>query len=151
MLPKLGRYEPIRKIAAGGMATVYLGRVVGEGGFERLVALKVMHPHIASDPDFVAMFLDEARLAARIRHNNVVSTIDIQKTEEAMFLVMEYVDGPTLQELRKHLKTRNERVPVGLVLRVFIDILSGLHEAHELCDNAGRPLHLVHRDVSPHN
>jgi serine/threonine-protein kinase len=151
MLPKLGRYEPIRKIAAGGMATVYLGRVVGEGGFERLVALKVMHPHIASDPDFVAMFLDEARLAARIRHNNVVSTIDIQKTDAAMFLVMEYVDGPTLQELRKHLKTRAERVPVGIVLRVFIDILSGLHEAHELRDNAGKPFHLVHRDVSPHN
>jgi eukaryotic-like serine/threonine-protein kinase len=151
MLPKLGRYEPIRKIAAGGMATVYLGRVVGEGGFERLVALKVMHAHIASDPDFVAMFLDEARLAARIRHNNVVSTIDIQKTEEAMFLVMEYVDGPTLQELRKHLKARSARVPVGVAVRVFVDILGGLHEAHELGDKDGQPLNLIHRDVSPHN
>jgi serine/threonine-protein kinase len=133
------------------MATVYLGRVVGEGGFERLVALKVMHPHIASDPDFVGMFLDEARLAARIRHPNVVATIDIQKTDEAMFLVMDYVDGPTLQEIRKHLKSREERVPLGIALRFFIDILNGLQEAHELCDKDGTPLQLVHRDVSPHN
>ncbi len=151
MLPKLGRYETLSKIAAGGMATVYLGRVVGEGGFERLVALKVMHPHIASDPDFVGMFLDEARLAARIRHPNVVATIDIQKTEDAMFIVMDYVDGPTLQEVRKHLKSREERVPIGIALRFFIDILNGLQEAHELCDKDGSALNLVHRDVSPHN
>ncbi len=151
MLPKLGRYETLKKIASGGMATVYLGRVVGEGGFERLVALKVMHPHIASDPDFVGMFLDEARLAALIRHPNVVATIDIQKTSEAMFIVMDYVDGPTLQEVRKHLRSRDERVPIGIALRFFIDILNGLQEAHELRDADGKPLNLVHRDVSPHN
>lgn len=151
MLARYGRYEALRKIASGGMATVYLGRVSGEGGFERLVALKVMHPHIANDPDFVSMFLDEARLAAQIRHPNVVATIDIQKTEEAMFLVMDFVDGPTLQDIRKHLKGRGERVPVEMALRIFIDVLSGLQEAHDLHDKNDQPLNLVHRDVSPHN
>jgi serine/threonine-protein kinase len=133
------------------MATVYLGRIVGEGGFERLVALKLMHPHIANDPDFVGMFLDEARLAARIRHPNVVGTIDIQKTSDSLFIVMEYVDGPTLQEIRKHLKTKNEQIPLGVTIRIFLDILNGLQEAHELEDDDGHMLNLVHRDVSPHN
>jgi len=151
MLARYGRYETLSKIASGGMATVYLGRVSGEGGFERLVALKVMHPHIASDPDFVSMFLDEARLAAQIRHPNVVATIDIQKTDEAMFLVMDYVDGPTLQDIRKHLKGRGERIPVEIAIRVFVDVLSGLQEAHDLQDKNDQPLNLVHRDVSPHN
>ena len=151
MLPKLGRYETLSKIASGGMATVYLGRVRGEGGFERLVALKLMHPHIANDPDFVAMFLDEARLAARIRHPNVVSTIDIQKTEDSLFIVMDYVDGPTLQEIRKHLKTKSEQIPLGVTVRIFVDILNGLQEAHDLENAQGSPLNLVHRDVSPHN
>ena len=151
MLPKLGRYETLSKIASGGMATVYLGRVVGEGGFERLVALKLMHPHIANDPDFVGMFLDEARLAAKIRHPNVVGTIDIQKTKDSLFIVMDYVDGPTLQEIRKHLKRRGEQIPLGVTIRIILDILNGLQEAHDLEDDEGKPLNLVHRDVSPHN
>src|SRR5690606_10305114 len=130
MLERYGRYEALRKIASGGMATVYLGRVSGEGGFERLVALKVMHPHIAGDPEFVAMFLDEARLAAQIRHPNVVATIDIQKTPDATFLVMDYVDGPSLQEVRKHLKEQRQRLPIEIALRIFIDVLNGLQEAH---------------------
>src|SRR5690348_15149119 len=83
------RYETLRVIASGGMATVHLGRALGAGGFERLVAIKVMHPHLASEPEFVAMFLDEARLAARIRHPNVVSTLDVQADTEGVFLVMD--------------------------------------------------------------
>src|SRR5690606_6943293 len=120
---RLGRYEILREIAQGGMAAVYLGRVVGEGGFERLVALKVMHAHIARDPDFVAMFLDEARLAAKIRHPNVVPTLDIQKTDDGMFLVMEYVDGPALQDLRRVLKRQRQRLPVDIAVRIVIDML----------------------------
>src|SRR5262245_47306701 len=93
VVAQLGRYELLRPIASGGMATVYLGRVSGEGGFERLVAVKLMHAHIASQPQFVSMFLDEARLAARIRHPNVVPYLAVERSPEGLFLVMEFVEG----------------------------------------------------------
>ncbi|MEZ4447431.1 MAG: serine/threonine-protein kinase [Polyangiaceae bacterium] len=150
MAIRLGRYEMLDTIASGGMATVYLGRSLGEGGFERLLAIKVMHPHIAEDEDFRGMFLDEARLAAKIRHPNVVAVTDVQRADNQLFLVMDYVDGPSLHELRKAFRKRNQPIPVGIALRIFVDTLSGLHAAHELEEN-GRPLNLVHRDVSPQN
>src|SRR5690349_622634 len=96
MRVRFGRYETLRPIAAGGMASVHLGRALGAGGFERFVAIKAMHPGIAADPGFVAMFLDEGRLAAQIRHPNVVATIDVQEGPNGLFLVMEYVEGPSL-------------------------------------------------------
>ncbi len=157
---RFGRYETLRVIASGGMATVYLSRALGEGGFERLVAIKVMHPHIAADPDFQAMFLDEARLAARIRHPNVVGVLDVEKTParggpnpepEGMFIVMEYVDGPSLHQLRRGFRKHATTLPLGICLRIFVDVLTGLHAAHELEDAHGQRLHLVHRDVSPQN
>ncbi|WP_437587149.1 protein kinase domain-containing protein [Sorangium sp. So ce1000] len=144
-----GRYESLRAIASGGMATVYLGRALGAGGFERLVALKMMHPHIAAEPDFVAMFLDEARLAARVRHPNVVATFDL--VEDPLFLVMEYIEGPSLHLLLRTCARAKRPVPLGIVLRVFLDVLAGLHAAHELTGSEGEPLNLVHRDVSPQN
>ena len=147
----LGRYELLGEIAAGGMAKVYLGRVVGEGGFEREVAVKVMHEHLAGDPEFVGMFLDEARLAARIRHPNVVPTVDVQKTEQAMFLVMDFIEGLSLAGLLKQLKKRGEMLPLDIAVRVLMDTLQGLHAAHELTDRDGKTLNLVHRDVSPAN
>jgi serine/threonine protein kinase len=147
----LGRYELVRPIAKGGMATVYLARVVGEGGFERLVALKLMHPHIANDPDFVSMFLDEARLAARIRHPNVVPTLAVERSNDGLFLVMEFVDGHPLQGVIRTLARERRTFPTDIALRVMIDTLEGLHAAHELADENGEPLRLVHRDVSPHN
>ncbi|MBI4952872.1 MAG: protein kinase, partial [Myxococcales bacterium] len=143
-----GRYEVLTPIASGGMATVHLGRALGVGGFERLVAIKVMHPHIAAEADFINMFLDEARLAARIRHPNVVATLDVQ-ADDGLFIVMEYVDGPSLQALRKALRKRV--VPFEVATRILVDSLAGLHAAHELCDDAGAPLNLVHRDMSPAN
>ncbi len=149
---RLGRYETTERLAAGGMATVYLGRAMGEGGFERLVAIKVMHEHVASEPDFRSMFLDEARLAARIRHPNVVAVIDIQRTpQDQLFLVMDFVDGPSLFQLRKKLADLGQKLPIDVTLRIFIDTLSGLHAAHELTGPDGALLHLVHRDVSPQN
>src|SRR5580658_8364648 len=89
----LGRYLLFREIASGGMATVHIGRLNGPAGFARTVAIKQLHPQYAKDPDFVAMFLDEARLAARIRHPNVVSTLDVVATDGQIFLVMDYVQG----------------------------------------------------------
>src|SRR5690606_23874487 len=97
---RLGRYEVLTMLASGGMATVYVARAQGVAGFERLVAIKVLHPHLAHDEDFISMFLDEARLAARIRHPNVVPTLDISDTEgDGYFLVMEYIEGDHLGAL----------------------------------------------------
>lgn len=146
-----GRYEALKAIASGGMGTVYLGRAVGVGGFERLVAIKLMHRHYVDEPEFVGMFLDEARLAALVRHPNVVATIDVQDGKDGLFLVMEYVEGPALKALRRPLWKRDERSPLPITLRLFIDVLAGLHAAHEQRGKDGNPLRLVHRDVSPPN
>jgi serine/threonine-protein kinase len=151
MVLRGGRYETIGRIASGGMATVHLGRAIGPGGFERLVAIKTMHEHLASDPEFVAMFLDEARLAARIHHPNVVATLDVGEDEQGIFLVMEYVEGPALSELLRAERRQGRRLPYDIALRILLDMLAGLHVAHELRGASGEPLHLVHRDVSPHN
>ncbi len=146
-----GRYQTLRRIAAGGMATVSLARVTGEGGFERLVAIKQMHPHLADDEEFVAMFLDEARLSAGIRHPNVVGVLDLDRGADGLYLVMEYIDGPTLgQVIRRH-RDAGQSIPLPIVLRIFLDLLSGLQAAHELRDATGAPLAIVHRDVSPGN
>lgn len=149
-LKKYGRYETLHRIASGGMASVYLGRHVGAGGFERLVAIKVMHDHIAEDPSFSTMFLDEARLAAKIRHPNVVPTLDV--ADDGRYIVMEYVEGASLQAiLVARANKKQGPIPLPIALRIFLDALAGLHAAHELRDQAGKPLKLVHRDVSPHN
>jgi serine/threonine-protein kinase len=133
------------------MASVYLGRALGVGGFERVVAIKVMHPDLAADPAFVAMFLDEARLAARVRHPNVVATLDIQESGKGLFLVMEYVEGPSLSAVRRALSQRGETLPLGIALRIMLDALLGLHAAHEQIGADGEPLHIVHRDATPQN
>ncbi|MFO0549184.1 MAG: serine/threonine-protein kinase [Polyangiaceae bacterium] len=147
-MTRAGRYEMVSIIASGGMATVYRGRVSGARGFERDVAVKVMHPHLARDPHFVAMFLDEARLAAAIKHPNVVPTIDVAEDAEGLMLVMELIDGAGLHSIRKDLL---KTMPIGVALRIELDLLAGLHAAHELCDREGKPLSIIHRDVSPHN
>jgi len=133
------------------MATVYFGHAKGVGGFERRVAIKVMHPHIAGEPEFVDMFLDEARLAAQIHHPNVVSTLDVQTGEDGLFLVMDYVEGTSLRQVLRRLRKQGERLPIGVTVAIALDTLAGLHAAHELSDTKGEPLNLVHRDVSPHN
>jgi serine/threonine-protein kinase len=133
------------------MATVYLAKAVGQGGFERQVAVKVMHPHIAHDPDSVRMFLDEARLAALIDHPNVVPTLDVQTDGGETFMAMAYVDGASLQAVLRQLGETGEAMDIGVALRIAIDFLTGLHAAHELVGSHGAPLHIVHRDVSPHN
>ncbi len=146
----LGRYELLHEIASGGMATVYLGRARGAAGFERVVAIKVCHPHLRGDEEFATMFLDEARLAARIHHPNVVGTLDVGD-DETLYLVMEYVEGDRLSGLIKAAAKKGTGVPVEIGARLMIDALSGLHAAHELTDPQGRPLQIVHRDVSPQN
>jgi serine/threonine-protein kinase len=148
---EVGRYAIFDRIAAGGMAAVHLARLVGQGGFARTVAVKRLHPQFAIDPEFVAMFLDEARLAARIRHPNVVSTLDIVAGHSELFLVMEYVEGESLATLLRSVTERGERVPVGIAAGIMVQVLHGLHAAHEAKNDHGEPLDLVHRDVSPQN
>jgi serine/threonine-protein kinase len=146
-----GRYTLLGEIASGGMATVHIGRLAGEGGFARMFAIKCMHKHLADDPEFRAMFLDEARLAARIQHPNVVATIDVGTSDEGMFLVTEYIAGESLAWLERAAAARGAKIEIGVALRIVADALSGLHAAHTATDEGGGPLSIVHRDVSPQN
>jgi serine/threonine protein kinase len=147
----VGRYALYGEIAAGGMATVHYGRLTGPVGFSRTVAIKRLHPQFAKDPEFVSMFLDEARLAARIRHPNVVQTVDVVALEGELFLVMDYVQGESLGRLLRAARTKNERLPLPVVSAIVCGALHGLHAAHEATDEHGEPLGIVHRDVSPQN
>jgi serine/threonine-protein kinase len=149
---RLGRYEVLAQLASGGMATVYVARARGVAGFERLVAIKVLHPHLAHDDEFISMFLDEARLAARIRHPNVVPTLDISDSQgDGYFLVMEYVEGDHFGSLLREAARAGTNVPPNVALRVVVDALEGLGAAHALAGADGQPLGIVHRDISPHN
>lgn len=147
----LERYALFGALASGGMATVHLGRLLGAAGFSRTVAIKRLHEQFASDPDFVAAFLDEARLAARIRHPNVVPTLDVVATGGRLFLVMEYVEGESLSRLLKTMLRSDMLMPMPIAAAIMVGALSGLHAAHEACSEKGEPLMLVHRDVSPQN
>jgi serine/threonine-protein kinase len=150
--PRLDRYELIAELAAGGMATVYLARLGGAGGFQRFVAIKRMHPHLAHEPEFMEMFLDEARLAAGIHHPNVVPILEIGESGGGeQYLVMEYIEGDTLGNLRAAARKMGERLSMAVTCRLLLDSLQGLHAAHELRDEGGRLLDVVHRDVSPQN
>ncbi len=147
----VGRYCIHAEIAHGGMATVHLGRLMGPVGFSRTVAIKRLHAGFAKDPEFVAMFMDEARLAARVQHPNVVSIIDVVAEQGELMLVMEYVQGESLSRLLRASRDQNERVAPKIAVKIMIDLLSGLHAAHEARNERGQSLGLVHRDVSPQN
>ncbi len=145
------RYELVSELATGGMATVYLGRLRGPHGFARTVAVKVMHPQYAKDPSFHEMFLDEARLTARIRHPNVVPTLDIVSDRGELLIVMEYVEGESLSSLLRACRSAEKRIPAPIVSALLHDVLSGLHAAHETKGEDGESLGIIHRDVSPQN
>jgi serine/threonine-protein kinase len=146
-----GRYVIGEEIAAGGMATVHLGRMLGDAGFARTVAIKRLHPQYAKDPDFAAMLLDEGRLASRIQHVNVVPTLDVVASGGDLFMVMEYVHGEPLHKLLRAVVRARSRIPPRLAAGIVAGALRGLHAAHEARDAHGRLLGVVHRDVSPQN
>jgi eukaryotic-like serine/threonine-protein kinase len=145
----IGRHVLHAKLASGGMATVHLGRLMGQVGFARTVAIKRLHQNFARDPEFVSMFLDEARVAARVRHACVVPVLDVEAGDGELFLVMEYVHGESLSSLMRLLG--GQPVPPAIAARIAADVLSGLHAAHNAKTERGEPLHIVHRDVSPQN
>jgi eukaryotic-like serine/threonine-protein kinase len=147
----LGRYVVFDEFASGGMASVHLGRMQGPVGFSRTIAVKRLHPQFARDRAFAKMFVDEARLASRIRHPNVVSTLDVVLAEKEVCLVLEYVHGLPLSALLEAARAKKQQVPVGVALNIMLGTLSGLHAAHTALSDAGEPLGIVHRDVSPQN
>ncbi len=148
---RLDRYELIGELASGGMATVYLARLAGVGGFQRFVAIKRLHPHLANEEEFIEMFLDEARLAAGIHHPHVVPILEVGQTENGYYLVMEYIEGDTLARIVARALSGGQNVPRSILLRIILDTLAGLHAAHELNDAHGESVNLIHRDCSPQN
>lgn len=152
---KIGRYRIFSKLAAGGMATVYLARSENEAGFEKIVALKVIHDHLAGEKSFVDMFLDEARIAANINHPNVCTVFDFGVDKGIYYLAMEYLLGEPLGRIIRTIAKRQKKEEVKelpwYLARVLADACEGLHAAHELTDATGRHLGVVHRDVSPEN
>lgn len=148
---KLDRYEIVRAVAQGGMGAVWLGRLGGKHGFEKLVALKTILPVYAADRRFHDMFLDEARISQRLVHANVAQILDLGEHAGTTFIVFEWVEGSSLETICRTCQLRDEPLPLTVLLRVIADACAGLHAAHELTDDAGEPLQVVHRDVTPDN
>ncbi|WP_437616871.1 serine/threonine-protein kinase [Sorangium sp. So ce834] len=148
---RIGRYLLYSPIASGGMASVHLGRLVGEAGFARTVAVKRLHPQLAAAPEIAESLRDEARIVARIQHPNVVATLDLLIAEDEAFLVMDYVRGESLARLLRAARDRGAPAPIPVVASIACGALHGLHAAHEARSESGEPLGIVHRDVSPEN
>ncbi|MCH9685215.1 MAG: protein kinase [Deltaproteobacteria bacterium] len=144
----VGDYELIDEIASGGMGKVLLAQRHTEFGFQRLFALKMMHPHMVQDEDLRGMFLDEAALASRIHHPNVAAIVDLGVDDDRPFVVIQYVEGCSFYQLQRGWEGPR---PIAMVLPILIDTLAGLQAAHELTDDDGNPLRFIHRDVSPEN
>jgi eukaryotic-like serine/threonine-protein kinase len=155
ILPRVGetvdRYRVVAEVAHGGMAAVYAVQRSSIGGFEKLLALKVMLPHLASDEHFVAMFLDEARIASMIQHPNVVQVLDVGLHERRPFILMEFLRGQSLSQLIQKAQKRGEAVPARVAMAILAQVAEGLHAAHETAGSDDKPLGIVHRDVTPHN
>jgi eukaryotic-like serine/threonine-protein kinase len=146
----IGKYRVRRKLAEGGMAEIYLASVQGPEGFEKEVVIKRIRSFLADDPDFVQMFIAEARLASRLNHANIVQIFDFDKHQDTFYLAMEYVRGRSLWDVRRRSREKMMPVPPTLVAHLGADVARGLHYAHMLKEK-GKPLGLVHRDVTPHN
>jgi eukaryotic-like serine/threonine-protein kinase len=148
---RLDRYEIVRRVATGGMGEVWLGRLSGKHGFAREVAIKVIRPELGENAQVRAMLLDEARICARLRHANVAQVLDVGEYGGRPYLVFEWVEGASLAALFLAAERGGRSAPVLPLVRVMADLCEGLHAAHELTDDAGRPLRVVHRDVTPAN
>jgi serine/threonine protein kinase len=147
----LGKYEILRQIAAGGMAEIHLARATGIEGFEKLVVVKRILPHLCNNAEFVQMFLDEARIAATLHHSNIVQVYDIGSIDRSFFFAMEFLHGEDVTKIMKTLIKLQRPLPLEHALAMILGACSGLHYAHEKKASDGTPLNLVHRDVSPQN
>jgi len=149
---RLGKYELVRKLAAGGMAEVFLAKAAGPMGFEKTLVVKRILPELAAEPDFVQMFLSEAKLAARLTHPNIVQIFDFGESQGTYFLAMEYIDGPSLRTLVKRAAAQGQPLPPAVCARIISLACEGLAFAHDFTDpETGEAQGLIHRDVSPDN
>lgn len=148
---QLGKYQLFKRIAVGGMAEVYVGRAAGPAGFSKLVAVKRIHPHLATHAAFVEMFLDEARLAAQLDHPNIVQLIDLGQAGEDYFLAMEFIRGKTLRQVIDRTHELGQPLDLSAVLTIALGVLNGLGFAHGRRGLGGEAAPVVHRDVSPQN
>lgn len=146
-----GRYSVVRKIGSGGMAEVFLARSRGAQGTEKLLVTKKIHPALAKNDRFIEMFVDEARVAMRLNHSNIVQVYAFEQIEGDHILAMEYVDGCDLQEIQTAARNSGTRLPWGLCAFLAMEVAKGLDYAHSRSDDLGEPLDIVHRDVSPQN
>jgi eukaryotic-like serine/threonine-protein kinase len=148
----LGRYRVVDEIGVGGMASVHLARADGAGGFQKWIAIKRIHPHLIEDDQFIHMFLDEARIAARISHANVAQVFDLGEGDGTYWIAMEYLHGEPLREILRCTEDgRKPPLSYALAAKIIADAGDGLHAAHELTGKDGESMGLVHRDVTPHN
>ncbi|MEO8700533.1 MAG: serine/threonine-protein kinase [Kofleriaceae bacterium] len=148
---RFGKYTLVGDIATGGMAEVFLGVKQGLEGFLKVVVLKRVLPHFSNNTQFIRMFIDEARIAARLDHPNIVRTYEFGEVDGQYFTVMEYLPGEDLRSILRRLSHAKQRLPVHVAVGIVMQLCAGLHCAHQLTDTTGRPLDLVHRDVSPAN
>lgn len=146
-----GRYQLIAQLGGGGMADVYLAKMIGKSDFAKLAVVKRLKVNDAEDSDVAKMFSDEARLSARLNHPNIVQTFEVGEDTEGPYLVMEYLEGQPLSRLRSRSRRRGTPLPRTIGLHVLKEALTALSYAHQLCDHDGEPLRVVHRDVSPEN
>ena len=148
---RIGRYEILRRLAQGGMAEVFLGRVVGTGGYQKLVAIKRILPHLAEDKSFVGMFIDEARISAGLSHSNIAQIFDFGQAGSSFFIAIEHVRGVNLRAILNGFRKRDKVPPPAMVATIMARVASALDYAHAKKDDNGRPLRIIHRDVSPSN
>jgi serine/threonine-protein kinase len=149
---RLGRYELLIPVAYGGMARVWAARQQGQRGFQKTVAIKTILPHLAHNPEFERMFLDEARIASGVHHPNVTEIYELGEEGHVLYLAMEWVNGDSLVHVLKGMVSKQvQPIDVRIAARIVADACAGLHAAHELTDDDGKLLNVVHRDVSPHN
>jgi serine/threonine protein kinase len=149
----LDRYEVVRHVARGGMGSIWLGRLHGKHGFTKQVAIKTIAPEYAENPQFHAMFLEEARISSKLAHANVAQVLDVGEHGDrgGIYIVFEWVDGQSLAQICAAAESSGSRVPVPFLLRTLADACAGLHAVHELTDERGQALGVVHRDVTPSN
>jgi serine/threonine protein kinase len=149
VLGQLGPYTLYERLGRGGMATVNRAEMRGLAGFRKAVALKRLHPHIAADPSMVQSFVHEARLASHLHHPNIAQTYDLGRAGDSYFIAMEYVPGPTLAQLLR--QSSAAAIPIPIALGILSQICDALDYAHNFCDASGKPLGIIHRDISPSN
>jgi serine/threonine protein kinase len=148
---QFGPYQLVKRIAFGGMAEIHLAKTSGIGGFEKLLALKVIHPKYSEDQEFIDMLIDEAKIAVQLSHVNICQTFDLGRVDSTYYIALEFIDGKDLYQLLVKCSERDIAIPLDLVAFIGMEMSAGLHFAHTKSDNYGQPLNLIHRDVSPQN